>query len=494
MKTELSPTTSIDISILGKYKRLKFLVVGDVMLDHYIQADVERTSPEAPVIVASVQSEHYIPGGAANVAANLKAMGANVLLAGIIGNDKSGDVLSSLLEEKGIGINILLTDPDRSTTLKTRIMARGQQILRIDREVKTPVGEKFIIQLKNFLRRNAGGINGIIISDYAKGLCTKELLEPVIEFAKRHGITTVCDPKGNDFSKYRGVDILTPNFREVQEATNLSIKDNKTLERAAQKLIRITGSKAVVVTRGAEGVSLFINRKPPIHIPTHAQEVYDVTGAGDTFISHFSLAHLAGLPYRQAAHIANFASAIVVGKLGVAVVSPEELVSFIRTETFGTKIKTLEELVEIIKGLKAGGKKVIFTNGCFDLIHIGHIKFLQEARSLGDCLIVGINTDASVRKVKGPGRPLIGENERADLLAALHWVDYVVLFDETTPEPMLRALKPDILVKGKNLRPEEIVGFEIVKDYGGEVRRLPFFSNISTSERLKDILKTLKNK
>ena len=491
MKTK-TRTPVFDISLLNRYPKLRILVVGDVMLDHYIQADVERTSPEAPVAVASVRSEDYALGGAANVAANVRAMGANVILAGIAGTDGSADRLCSLLQKKGIGAHLLFKDPKRPTTLKTRILSRGQQIIRIDREEKIPPDPNLHKKMLQAIFNSCRNIHGVIISDYAKGLCTSDFLQSLLRFMRQRKIPVLCDPKGLDFSKYRGVEVLTPNFKETQEAAGMSITDEITLKKAAQKILRITQAKALVVTRGRDGVSLFVPKKPVLLSPAPAREVYDVTGAGDTFISHFALALFSGCSYPQAVEMGNFASAISVARLGAAVVTPEDLASFIRMESFSTKRKTPEELREIVKRLKAGGKKVVFTNGCFDLIHIGHLKFLQAARQLGDSLIVGINTDASVRRIKGEGRPLISETERADLLSALHFVDYVVLYDETTPEPLLHALKPDILVKGKNLRLEQIVGYDIVKKYGGEVYRLPFFDSISTSERIRAIFENLK--
>ena len=482
----------LDISLLTRYPKLRILVVGDVMLDHYIQADVERTSPEAPVAVASVRSEDYILGGAANVAANLRAMGAKALVAGIAGRDPGADRLCSLLEKKGIGSRLLFREKARPTTLKTRILSRGQQIIRIDREEKIPPASNLHRKLLKSIYAVSRNISGVIISDYAKGVCAPDFLRSLLAFMRRRNIPVLCDPKGMDFSRYRGVDVLTPNIKETQEASGMTITDELSLKKAALKILRITSARALIVTRGRDGVSLFVPGKPHVHIPAHAREVYDVTGAGDTFISHFALALFSGCSFPQAAEMGNFASAISVAKLGVAVVTPEELSSFIRMESFSTKRKTPEELVEIVKRLKTAGKKVVFTNGCFDLIHIGHIKFLQAARQLGDSLIVGINTDASVRRIKGQGRPVITETERADILSALHFVDYVVLYDEATPKPLLHALKPDILVKGKNLRLEEIVGYDIVKKYGGEVYRLPFFANITTSDLLKNIFENLK--
>lgn len=485
-------TPLFDASLINEYRNLRILVVGDVMMDHYIQADVERTSPEAPVAVASVRSEDYVPGGAANVAANIKAMGAKVFLAGIIGRDDNAEILCSLLQKRGIGVSLLFRDPARPTTLKTRILSRGQQIIRIDREEKIPPPWSIHQKILRAISKRCSDIGGVVISDYAKGVCAPQFLKALLRFMRQRHIPVLCDPKGLDFAKYRGVEALTPNFKETQEAAGMSLMDKASLKNAARKILKITQAKALVVTCGQSGVSLFIPGKPQLHIPAHAREVYDPTGAGDTFISHFALAFFSGCSFSQATEMGNYASAIAVARLGVAVVTPGELSSFIRSETFSTKKKSLEEMKVIVKNLKADRKKVVFTNGCFDLLHIGHIKFLQAARELGDCLIVGINTDTSVRRIKGKGRPLINETERADLLSSLHFVDYVVLFDETTPEPLLHALKPDILVKGKNLRLEEIVGNDIVRKYGGEVYRLPFFSNISTSDLLKNIFENLK--
>jgi len=487
-----SKTSEIDLSILEHYSRLNILVIGDIMLDRYIQADVERTSPEAPVPVAAVRSEHCLLGGPANVAANIRAMGAGAMIAGVAGKDENAATLRSLLREKGIKDQLLYSDKNRPTTLKTRIISQGQQILRIDREEKTSLSASIEKRLISGVSRCLNRVDGVILSDYAKGVCTPSLVRSLVDITRERNIPIVCDPKGIDFSKFRGVSILTPNVKETQEASGMPVTDGKSLAAAAGRILRITRARAVLITRGQNGVSLFSGKKPGIHIPAHAREVYDVTGAGDTFIAHFAMAYFSGLSLREAASLGNFASAVAVGKLGAGVVSPAELVSFIRRETFTTKFKSLDELKQIVAGLRTAGKKIVFTNGCFDMIHVGHIKFLQEARRLGDCLIVGINTDASVRKVKGEGRPLISETERADLLAALHGVDYVVLFDETTPEPLLRALKPDILVKGKNLHLREVVGHRLVQSYGGKVRRLPFFTGISTSKRLESLMENLK--
>lgn len=473
------------------YRRLTILVVGDIMLDHYIITDVDRTSPEAPVAVALVKNEDYVIGGAANVAANLKAMGASVILAGATGDDDAALNFMTILKEKEISSECIIEDKNRSTTLKTRILSQGQQLIRIDREKKDFLSDKTTDKIIRKIKKYIPRVDGVIISDYAKGVCTPDVIKNVIDMAKEKGIPVICDPKGQDFKKYRGADVLTPNLKEVFIAAGMET-GHDSLEAASRKIMRQTGVKALAVTRGDQGVSLFSGRKKHMHIPAHAREVYDVTGGGDTFISHFALAYVSGKSPEESARLGNFAGSIVVGKLGVAVVTPEELSRFIRSRSFGTKFITLDNLKTVVQGLRAKGKKVVFTNGCFDLIHVGHIKFLEAARALGDCLVVGINTDDSVREIKGPGRPLINESERADLLAALHFVDYVILFDETTPEPLLRSLKPDILVKGKNLKSEEVVGHDLVKSYGGEIRLLPFFADVSTKDRLNEIFQNIR--
>ena len=492
MKTDKSEKKAYDWEFFKRYRSLKILVIGDLMLDHYIQSTVDRTSPEAPVAVALMKNEEFLPGGAANVACNLSAMGAKVILAGLTGKDEYADILKKMLKERGIQTGNIIADPPRPTTLKTRIISRGQQIIRIDREENANISLQAHNRLIASLEKIGDELDGVIVSDYSKGTCSDDLLKDIMNILKQKNIPVICDPKKNDFSKYRGTDILTPNLKEASEAAGIKISDETSLEKAAEKILSSCGARSVVITRGGEGVSLFRRRKKPFHIPAHAQEVYDVTGAGDTFISHFGLALFSGLSPEESVKIGNYASSIAVSKIGVAVVTPDELASFIRSESFSSKFKSPAELKPIVVSLKSAGKKVVFTNGCFDLIHVGHIKFLQAARNLGDCLIVGINTDSSVQKLKGPDRPLISETERADLLAALHWVDYVVLFDETTPEPLLRSLKPDILVKGKNLKQDEIVGSSLVKNYGGKVQRLPFFTSSKTTERLRKLFENLK--
>jgi D-beta-D-heptose 7-phosphate kinase/D-beta-D-heptose 1-phosphate adenosyltransferase len=492
---------TVTMDDLKRYQNLHILVMGDIILDRYIWGSVERTSPEAPVPIVRVESESWILGGAANVAHNLVSMGAKVSLFGVIGEDDNAAKLKQLLDEIGIKRQAVVADASRPTILKTRVLAQGQQMIRVDREkedlMSGDVRQRLLAQFKKAVKK----VDGVVLSDYSKGLLTADFLTKIISAARAARCPTVCDPKGLDFAKYRGVDVLTPNLKEAQSATRIAIKDDASLRKAGFTLLRDLRSKAIAITRGAEGVTVFYDGSKTKQISAHRREVFDVTGAGDTFISHLALAlfagsprtrsrgALSGAPIVEAAELANCAAAIAVTKLGVATITPGELLAFIHEETAAVKRKSLPELQRIVLALRNRGKKIVFTNGCFDLLHIGHIEFLQQARRLGDCLIVGLNSDGSVRKLKGPPRPILNEDERADILSALHCVDFVIVFYEDTPELLLRTLRPDVLVKGKNVPAHEVVGNQIVRSYGGEVKRLPLFRNVSTSQLLEGILK-----
>jgi len=472
-------------------RRLRALVIGDLMLDHYLRGVVERTSPEAPVPVLCVKDDAWIAGGAGNVAANLAAMGARVEMAGVVGADDNAPRALALLETAGNRTGGVVRDPSRPTTLKTRALAQGQQILRIDREDSRPVSEPVARQLLRRARRALDRVDGVVISDYAKGTLGAETLSALIRMCREAGKPVIGDPKGLDYRRYAGVDCLTPNEKEAQAASGVAITDEASLRRAAAALNRQVGGRAICVTRGAQGVAVFPRRGEAVFLPALAREVYDVTGAGDTFTAHLALGFFQGLSLAEAAAWGNLAAGIVVGKLGAATVSPGELLGHAAGERHLAKLHTAAELEPILASLRAAGRRVVFTNGCFDLLHVGHIQFLETARSLGDCLVVAINSDESVRRVKGAPRPLLPEAERAALLASLNFVDYVVVFGESSPEPLLRRLRPDVLVKGGGLRPEEVVGREIVEAAGGEARVLPMFGDRSVSQLLDQWAKAL---
>ncbi len=472
------------IQHLEACKRLRVLVVGDVMLDHYLRGTVERTSPEAPVGVLSVESEEYILGGGGNVARNLAAMGAKVELAGVIGEDAARSTFENLVREAGIGRSGIVVVKGRPTTLKTRAVAQGQQVLRIDREHKTPLRPGVEDLLLDRIQKLVEKCDGVVLSDYGKGVLTPRVLQSLSAWCREQKKTLIADPKGLEYRRYRGIDILTPNLKETQAASGIQITDDASLERAAAELNRQVCGKAVCITLGARGVHVFPRRGKSVLIPAHPREVYDVTGAGDTFVAHLALGCFQGLKVAEAAAWANLAAGIIVERLGASVVTPRELVGEVHGDRRWAKHCTLKELELVVRSHRNAGQKVIFTNGCFDLLHVGHIRLLESARALGDCLVVAINSDKSVRALKGPPRPLLPESERVALLAALDCVDRIVVFDDPSPESLLRAIQPDILVKGGNLEPDEVVGRSIVEGYGGEVRILPLFGDRSVSQFL----------
>jgi D-beta-D-heptose 7-phosphate kinase/D-beta-D-heptose 1-phosphate adenosyltransferase len=383
----------------------------------------------------------------------------------------------------------VLEDPGKPTINKTRIIAQQQQILRIDREERRPLHPAVERELARFLRRAIPQVDGVICSDYGKGTLTAGLLDTLSTLAHKHGRPIIADPKGSDHAKYRGIDVLTPNLHELELLDGHRIAGEDDLRRVARRLIRSVGLKALVVTRGKDGMSVFERRRHDFHIPAQAREVFDVSGAGDTAVAFVALGLFAEMGLKEAAQIANKAAGIVVGKVGALPVSPSELLRELNESPVHTsqKIVRLSELKRLLGQARSQGRSIVFTNGCFDLLHVGHIRYFQLARRLGYLLVVGLNSDTSVRKIKGPKRPVIGEQERANILAALSDVDYVIIFPETTPRRLISALEPDILVKGGDYTPEAVVGRDIVERYGGRVEIVPYVGNVSTTESMQKI-------
>lgn len=460
-----------------KFSKKKILVVGDVMLDKYIHGEVLRISPEAPVQVVKVQNEKYLLGGCGNVANNLRSLGGRVTIISAIGRDKEAENVKIMLKKKGIKSKLIETD--NPTIVKARVIGQQQQLLRIDYEKTNPVNPKKILSV---LKREVQKHDAIIISDYAKGMISKETIKNiVIEAGKK---LVVADPKHKDIKFYEGVSIITPNEKEAFELAGVE-KDV-----SISKLLRILEDKIkgkVVLTRGEKGIA-FLKDEELIEIPTLAKEVFDVTGAGDTVISTLTLALASGADLGEAANLANQAAGIVVGKFGTATVGVKELIEKIEKED--TKIKSRNEIEIICRELKKSGKKIVFTNGCFDILHIGHLKLLQKAKSFGDILVLGLNTDASVQRYKGPERPVIPERQRAEMLAALSVVDYISLFDEDTPVELIKKVKPDVHVKGGDYRKEDLPETKIVEKYGGRVEIIKFIDGWSTTHIIKKINKT----
>jgi len=470
--------------------RPRLLVVGDVMCDVYVWGRVQRISSEAPVPVFARTGCHHVLGGAANVAANLHALGCEVHVLGVIGTDTAGTQIRTLLRQRGIDDATLLEDAARPTTEKTRLVAQQQQMLRLDQESQDPLPPALVAQALQRSQALLDNVDGLVCSDYHKGVCTPALLTPLFAMVRAAGKPVIVDPKVQDFTVYRGATLLKPNLAEVQQASGHAVDDAATLARAAERLLQQSQAQALLVTRGKDGVSLFHPPQEPVHIPAQAREVFDVTGAGDTVAAMLSMALVAGLSLVDAARLANAAAGVVVGKMGTAVVSPTELQTALQHDALDSTRKILppDLLAMELWQRQQRGETIVFTNGCFDLLHVGHIQYLQQARTLGDCLVLGLNDDASVRLLKGPQRPVLPQHERARILAALGCVDYVTIFSEATPHALITQLRPDVLVKGGDYTPETVVGRDVVEAYGGRVCIMPYIAGNSTTEIIGSIV------
>ncbi|MEE2986316.1 MAG: D-glycero-beta-D-manno-heptose-7-phosphate kinase [Nitrospinota bacterium] len=475
-------------------ERPKFMVIGDLILDEYIWGGVNRISPEAPVPVLESRSENLTLGGAANVANNLIALGCEVHLVGAIGQDEKGDRLLSLIEERGIFTQGIYRFVHRPTTSKIRIIAHNQQILRIDKEDNRPITEETENKIIKFVNDTMAEVSGVICSDYQKGILTEKVIKKIVHRAKNCKKQVIVDPKKAEFGLYKGATVITPNQMEVEQAVPIKINDEIDLERAGEYLLTLTKAKALLVTRGKDGMTLYMEKEKPVNIPTVAKEVYDVTGAGDTVVSVFAMTSAVGFNYQESAWLSNMAASIVVGKVGTAVATLDEINEYLQDEMLRTShtVLGLDELKKISSLSKSTGKKIVFTNGCFDLLHGGHIEFLQKAKALGDLLIVGVNSDESVRSIKGNGRPIKNQKERTDILSALKYIDYITVFNEPTPKDLIREIRPDILVKGDDYRIDEVVGREIVEGYGARVELIPIVKGLSTTKTVEKILENHK--
>lgn len=460
------------------------LVIGDLMIDHYLWGGCERISPEAPVQVVDIARETTVLGGAGNVINNLVALGANVTIAGVIGDDENGEELCSMLDAIGVKSEGLVKQPNRKTSKKSRIIASNQQILRYDKESKNAINAASEQAVITYVESVIGACDIIILSDYGKGVITETVAAGVITAARNVGKKVLVDPKGKDYRKYRGAYLLTPNKKEASEATGIAINDEASLKKALLSLKETCDLECSMITLSEDGIA--IHDESMRRFPTVAKEVYDVTGAGDTVIASLSFALSSGLSIDEAAPFANHAAAVVVGKIGSATVTLneiEEYESSLHQSTSDMHIKTKEEIYALSERLKKEGKKVVFTNGCFDILHVGHVKYLQEAKSYGDILIVGLNSDSSVRELKGPTRPVNTEADRAYILAALESVDYVVVFSEETPHNLIKSIAPDILVKGGDYAGKVVVGAEFAR----ELRLVQFVDGKSTTATIARI-------
>lgn len=460
------------------------LVVGDLMLDRYLIGEVERISPEAPVPIVLLKQQYDRVGGAANVAANLARLGIQTRIAGCIGNDADGQMLVRMMSDIGIDSPGILQSAQRPTTTKTRILGGHQQMMRLDQESRAPISDAETQQLlKLVLQQIARQPAVVILSDYAKGVLSTALCGQVIQRCRELKIKVLVDPKGLDYSKYRGATALTPNKRETAEACKIDPKDDTALLAAATKLRQTLELDFLAVTRGEEGISV-IDAAQTLHISATAKQVFDVSGAGDTVIATLAAGLIGGLSHAEALQLANIAAGIVVGKVGTVPITREDLLHELIEQSSTAQISKIHDsgsLREQIGVWRDSGQRIVFTNGCFDLLHAGHVAYLEAARKMGDRLVLGLNTDRSVRALKGPARPIIHEADRARVLAALAAVDAVILFDDETPLNLINAIRPDVLVKGSDYTEDQVVGASEVKSWGGRVALVDIVPGRSTS-------------
>ena len=466
------------------------LVVGDIMMDAYLWGDVSRISPEAPVPVVRVYREEEALGGAGNVVRNLTQLGAEVSLVAVCGADEQGKRIKEALLKSSVNIEGLLMVSDRPTTHKSRVFAQSQHVLRFDRETVSAIDASTENQLKAILTNKITASHVVIVSDYGKGLVTHSLMKHIVQTAKGNNIPILVDPKGSDFSKYKGASILTPNRKEAALALEKSAETMEDIFVAGNQLMDVVENDQFLITCGSDGMVLFERNKKPYHIETQAQQIYEVSGAGDTVISVLGLCIGVGADWQTAAEYANSAAGVVVGKMGTATLTQSELITAYAQQTISaSKFVSLSELPHLIENLKRQNKRIVLTNGCFDFLHAGHIFLLAESKKLGDVLIVALDDDAQITKLKGPGRPILSQEERIKIISALDSVDYVILFSENELETIVKFVSPQVLTKGNNYELSEIVGHEIVMKNGGKVVCLPLVGEISTSDLIRELQK-----
>jgi D-beta-D-heptose 7-phosphate kinase/D-beta-D-heptose 1-phosphate adenosyltransferase len=469
---------------LPDFTKASILVIGDIMLDRYWFGDTARISPEAPVPIVKIKQTDERPGGAGNVALNIAALGANVTLLGIAGNDEAANCLKNQLTAANVAHDIQQYDTIPTIT-KLRVISRQQQLIRLDFEEKLPMFNPE--NLINAFKKHLPNVNLIILSDYGKGTltCSQEL----IQLAHAANIPVFVDPKGLDFSIYNNADVITPNLKEFETIVGPCETEDE-ISTKAQTFLAAHNIKSLLLTRGERGMTLIQQAHDEYHLPAHAREVFDVTGAGDTVIAVLAAAVAAGTSLTAAMELANLAASLVVAKLGAATVSAPELqVALTKSANIQSGVVNQEQLLLAVAEARLRGKKIVFTNGCFDILHAGHVTYLQQAKQLGDYLIVAINDDSSVKRLKGPTRPVNNTAQRMAVLASLGVVDWVTAFSDDTPESLLKQLQPDILVKGGDYTLDQVVGADIVLAYGGQIRVLSLVKDLSTSSIIDRMIK-----
>lgn len=473
------------IDLLSKSPKL--LVIGDLMIDLYLWGSCERISPEAPVQVVNVESESTVLGGAGNVINNLKSLGAQVDVISVVGDCEISDELKGLLNNIEVDTQYLITQAGRITSKKSRIIASQQQVIRYDRESTDEITIESQSMILNTFKKIIAGYDGVLLSDYGKGVLTNELTQSLINVANENNKKVLVDPKGLDYSKYKSAYLLTPNKKEASEATKIDIKDESSLAQAITQLKIECDLDVSLITLSEQGVAIY-DGELRTH-PTVAREVFDVTGAGDTVLASLGFALACEYGIDDAVEFSNLAAGVVVGKIGSATATLNEIIEYessLNKSTSDEHIKTFDEIKNLTTDLKNRGKKIVFTNGCFDLLHAGHVRYLEVAKSFGDILILGLNSDRSVTALKGESRPINTQKDRAYILAALEAVDYVVIFDEDTPYNLIKVVKPHILVKGGDYEGKEVVG----QDIAHELKLVQFVDGKSTTQTIEKIQKS----
>jgi D-beta-D-heptose 7-phosphate kinase/D-beta-D-heptose 1-phosphate adenosyltransferase len=464
------------------------LCIGDLMLDFFVYGDVSRISPEAPAMVIRVGHEEVVVGGAGNVACNIASLGSSALFVGVVGDDLHGENLQKVLTKKGNGVTArLVVDKTRPTTRKLRFVSKhhSTHLLRADWEIGAPVGPKTEAALMKSALALLPRAGAVVLSDYAKGVLTPNLIRAVVDGAKKLGKPVIVDPKGADYLVYRGATLITPNRKELADATHMPVGTPDELAAAAKALLRQIGSKAVLVTLSEDGMLLCPRSGEPVHVPAYSVKVRDVSGAGDTVAAVLAVMLAAGADFESAVRAANAAASVVVGKSGTATISAEELrARILPSATLAPEEKIVADWRNIEARLadwRAQDLRIGFTNGVFDLLHPGHIKVLAQARAACDRLVVGLNSDASVRRLKGKDRPIQNERARAEVLAGLEAVDLVMIFGQDTPLELIKQVRPTVLVKGGDYRPDQVVGRELVESLGGKVVLVDLVPGFSTT-------------
>ena len=469
--------------IEGDWTETHVLVVGDVMLDRYIWGAVERISPEAPVPVVRAGHRSDQPGGAANVAMNIAGLGARATVIGFAGEDADQETLARCLKAAKVQAHLTIV-PGHPTTSKLRILGGQQQILRLDVERAGPYPPEAYAALSASVSALLEGVQAVVLSDYAKGVLSEEVCRAILDQARAHNIPVLVDPKHKDFARYAGATTICPNLQELSVATGLPHKDTDAMLSAAQAMLPVLGLDYLTVTLSEKGIAVVRPGSKQI-FPAVARQVFDVSGAGDTVIATLALALASGLPIEEAVPLANIAAGIVVSKVGTVPITRNELITSLMPEIelqASEKVLPLDRLVTRINAWRSEGQRVVFTNGCFDLLHVGHITLMEDARRQGDRLVVAINSDASVSGLKGPTRPVVNERDRGRVLAALAAVDAVVVFGEPTPIKLINALRPDVIVKGGDYTEDSVVGAQEARSWGGVVKIVPTVEGFSTTK------------